>query len=298
MRYNYSTDDFVSLAKEIHGDKYDYSKSEYSFWKKGLIIICPVHGEFVQSPQLHIGRKNGCPKCRWDKRNKTCLEKYGVPNPFMSKDIMTKEIIDKQKQTRADTLSTKYGVTNPSQIEAVKQKKEQTCISRYGVPYYLQSDEFKSLFTPEFVLKAKIKELETRKKHGTARYSGIETEIYDKLISRFDRTDVHRNYNKDHRYPFAVDFYIKSLDTFIEVNFHWTHGPGGFYDSENSAHKEVLDRWKIKAESSDYYKSAIVVWTIKDVNKYKCAVNNGLNYIVLWDRKDVNKFYEDWGLEG
>ena len=90
MKYNFNTEDFISMAKEIHGDKYDYSKSEYTKWKSNLIIICPEHGEFYQSPQLHIGRKNGCPKCRWKKRNETCLNKYGVENPFSSKDIMTK----------------------------------------------------------------------------------------------------------------------------------------------------------------------------------------------------------------
>ena len=30
--------------------------------------------------------------------------------------------------------------------------------------------------------------------------------------------------NKYDRYPFACDFYISSLDLFIECNYHWTHG--------------------------------------------------------------------------
>lgn len=141
MKYNYSTEDFIRLAKEIHGDKYDYSKSEYSLWKNDVIIICPIHGEFSQSPQLHIGRKNGCPKCRWEKRNKTCIEKYGVENPFASKDIMTESVIEKQKESRLSSFKEKYGVSNPSQMDSVKKKKELTSLNKYGVKSWAQSDE-------------------------------------------------------------------------------------------------------------------------------------------------------------
>lgn len=58
-----SLEDFVKKAKEIHGDKYDYSKAEYVNRKTKICIICPVHGEFWQTPSDHIFQKQGCPKC-------------------------------------------------------------------------------------------------------------------------------------------------------------------------------------------------------------------------------------------
>ena len=61
-----NTDDFIDKAKEIHGEKYDYSKVEYKGRNKKVSIICPVHREFKMIPYNHlIGQ--GCPKCKYDK---------------------------------------------------------------------------------------------------------------------------------------------------------------------------------------------------------------------------------------
>lgn len=53
------------MVIEIHGQKYDYSKSIYLNAKTKVIITCPVHGDFFQTPDSHI-RKSGCPKCKID----------------------------------------------------------------------------------------------------------------------------------------------------------------------------------------------------------------------------------------
>lgn len=58
-----TADDFIKKAKQVHGDKYDYSKVEYINQIKKVKIICPEHGEFEQSPKYRIGKKMGCPKC-------------------------------------------------------------------------------------------------------------------------------------------------------------------------------------------------------------------------------------------
>jgi len=54
---------FIEKAKQIHGDKYDYTKVNYINSNAQIIIICKVHGEFSQIPDFHINRKCGCPKC-------------------------------------------------------------------------------------------------------------------------------------------------------------------------------------------------------------------------------------------
>lgn len=48
---------------QVHQDLYDYSLVEYKTTKDKVIIICKIHGEFQQSPEKHIYRKQGCPKC-------------------------------------------------------------------------------------------------------------------------------------------------------------------------------------------------------------------------------------------
>ena len=61
--YTPTTDEFIDKAKEIHGDKYDYSKVIYINANTKIIIICKIHGEFLQTPSHHLGRKDGCIKC-------------------------------------------------------------------------------------------------------------------------------------------------------------------------------------------------------------------------------------------
>lgn len=57
-----SQDDFISKCKEIHGEIYDYSKSNYELISKKIIITCKIHGDFEQSPSSHFNG-SGCPKC-------------------------------------------------------------------------------------------------------------------------------------------------------------------------------------------------------------------------------------------
>ena len=61
-RVRITTDDFIKKAKEVHGDKYDYSKVEYINNSTKVCIICPEHGEFWQIPINHL-KGFGCAKC-------------------------------------------------------------------------------------------------------------------------------------------------------------------------------------------------------------------------------------------
>lgn len=58
-----TTKEFIEQAQIIHGNKYDYSKTEYKGCKTKICIICPEHGEFWQTPDNHVNSKQGCPKC-------------------------------------------------------------------------------------------------------------------------------------------------------------------------------------------------------------------------------------------
>jgi predicted nucleic acid-binding Zn-ribbon protein len=62
-KIKFTTKEWVSIAKEIHSDTYDYSKVDYKDGNTKVCIICPKHGEFWQDPSNHIHLKQGCPKC-------------------------------------------------------------------------------------------------------------------------------------------------------------------------------------------------------------------------------------------
>ena len=55
-------EEYIKRANEIHQNKYDYSKVEYSNLKEKVCIICPEHGEFWQEAFSHLSGC-GCPKC-------------------------------------------------------------------------------------------------------------------------------------------------------------------------------------------------------------------------------------------
>jgi hypothetical protein len=53
---------FIEKAKLIHGEKYDYSLSEYFFSNEKIKIICSEHGIFEQKPNNHLNGR-GCYNC-------------------------------------------------------------------------------------------------------------------------------------------------------------------------------------------------------------------------------------------
>ena len=59
---NQTTEDFISKATSVHGDRYNYSLSDYKGMKTKLKIICKEHGVFNQIPNSHL-RGVGCPDC-------------------------------------------------------------------------------------------------------------------------------------------------------------------------------------------------------------------------------------------
>ena len=72
-RKKYTLDKFVEQAKEVHGNKYDYSKAVYIDMHTKIIVICPIHGEFEVLPYVHVNRerKPECEKCGFVKAGKS-----------------------------------------------------------------------------------------------------------------------------------------------------------------------------------------------------------------------------------
>lgn len=72
---------FIKKAREVHGDKYDYSKVIYRGNKTKVEIVCSKHGSFWQKPNTHTSSRNGCLKCSESKGEtaiEVTLKKYGI----------------------------------------------------------------------------------------------------------------------------------------------------------------------------------------------------------------------------
>lgn len=57
-----TTQEFIQISRKVHGDKYDYSKTNYIKDNVEVVITCPVHGDFIQVANYHKHGR-GCPEC-------------------------------------------------------------------------------------------------------------------------------------------------------------------------------------------------------------------------------------------
>ena len=183
-RAKITTDIYIDRAKSIHGDRYDYSKVDYVNMHTHVTIVCKVHGEFIQNPQLHL-KGSGCPICGQEKYKQTLIEKYGVDNPMKLKSIAQKmsttvksksedekdAILKKRKSTNLKRYGFESASQNPeiiakiqksifenNDIDEIKAKIEKTCLERYGSKTFLSSD----------YAREKIKETNIEKYNGPA----------------------------------------------------------------------------------------------------------------------------------
>ena len=225
-----------------------------------------------------------------EKAKQTCLERYDTINVSQDSNIK-----DKKKAT----FQEHYGVDCSFQAEEVKEKIKQTCLERYGTFHYTKSSEYKDKFKDEnFVKKIQEKIYQTKKSHNSFNSSKPEESIHLLLLEKFP--DCERWYKEDPRYPFECDFYIPSLDLFIEINFHWTHGSHP-YNQNCLADQEVVASWEAKAKGlnhkgkpKDLYKVAIKIWTIKDPLKRETARKNNLNYLEFFNEEDFLDWFDNF----
>ena len=108
MGLNFTTDIFIKKAKEIHGEKYDYSLVDYVNAKTKVEIICPLHGKFTQIPYNHLSGK-GCKEC-------------GHIENGRNRSITLEKFLEKARDVHGD----KYDYSK-SKIENYKTKIEIIC---------------------------------------------------------------------------------------------------------------------------------------------------------------------------
>ena len=125
------------------------------------------------------------------------------------------------------------------------------------------------------------KSVKTKRKRNSFNTSLPEEQYYAQLLTQFSRDDIIRQYYDKSRYPFHCDFYIKSIDKFIECNFHWTHNNHPFNETNNEDIEEAK-LLQTLAQNSKYYQVAYDVWTRLDVRKREIAIKNNLHYEAIY----------------
>lgn len=176
-------------------------------------IKCQCGNQFITS-LYDIKRGRLCPECKLDRTKKTNLIRYGVENPFQSKEIKekikavclekygvehhlkNKDILEKVKKTNLD----KYGVQYIFHTKEAVKKAKETMIKKYGVEFPLQS---------EFV-QAKI------------RQTFLNTIGYEyPLLSPELRTIYLQRSKEEITKKYGVDSYFKSDEFMTNYPIYW-----------------------------------------------------------------------------
>lgn len=117
-------DEFINRARKLHGDRYDYSKSELKGINKQLIIICKQHGEFLQIAYHHIKGSN-CPSCvneACGDRNRKGLDEFiKEANLIHNNKYSYENVIYKNAKTKIEIICPIHG-----------KFKQQPCEHLYG----------------------------------------------------------------------------------------------------------------------------------------------------------------------
>ena len=202
----------------------------------------------------------------YQKISQTCINKFGVDSL-----LKNKEVREKIKQTNIQ----KYGVDNPLKNKEIREKIKQTNIQKYGVDNPLKNKEIWKKSQDNRQISSKSK---------------LENNFLNYLKLKYEPDDIITQY-KSKEYPYYCDFYIKSINLYIEIQGHWTHNDHPF-DINNLNDQLIMDIWRTKSLSDKYYKNALNTWTIKDVEKRNTAIQNNLNYLEIFGKTDLNKYID------
>ena len=180
MQKRLNKEKFIEKARNVHGDKYDYSKVEYINSRTKVCIICPIHGEFWQTPSGHLSY--GCKKCYDDKRGKS---------KRWSNDTYFEKVLNKHG-TKYDISNLKY-INSRTQIEFIC-KKHGTVkdyplhFLKYGCPKcYNESLKNERLLKKEKVAKEKE---EDKKKHELEKHNFYIKKFKEKHGEKYDYSKV------------------------------------------------------------------------------------------------------------
>lgn len=201
----------------------------------------------------------------------TNLKKFGVEFPLQQLKKENSEIYQKISQTCIN----KFGVDSPLKNKEIREKIKQTNIQKYGVDNPLKNKEIWKKSQDNRQISSKSK---------------LENNFLNYLKLKYESDDIITQY-KSKEYPYYCDFYIKSINLYIEIQGHWTHNDHPF-DINNLNDQQIMNIWRTKSLSDKYYKNALNTWTIKDVEKRNTAIQNNLNYLEIFGKTDLNKYID------
>lgn len=237
-----TNEEFLEKARKIHGDKFDYSKTKYINASTNIIIICKIHGEFLQTPTKHttISKKykaQGCPKCSGRRTQEEFIAKCNEihNNKFdYSKVIFTncynkitiicpkhgefsqraRAHLDKQgcptcRESQGEKEISK--ILEKLNLKYIREFKFENCKRKSQLPF-----DFKVFYKNSFFLI----EYNGKQHYQESNYSNWGHA--EKLKDIQERDLIKKKYCKNNKFPLLIISY-KKLNKIEEILKEWIH---------------------------------------------------------------------------
>lgn len=238
-------DKFLEKARDVHGDKYDYSKSKVENYKIKIEIICKIHGSFFQTPNNHLSGK-GC---------KECGMMSTLNHIYENCSSSTEDFIQKSKELHSDTY-------DYSKVEYVNNHTQVKIIC-------MEHGEFLQLPHNHLVGKG-CKECGIQKAGHYTGTSKLE-EDFVSFVRSFYSGEIITSV-RDKIPPMELDIFLPEFNFGIEIN-------GSYWHSE-------------KFKDKNYH-----------LHKYNLCKSKGIRLISIWeweylkDRDKIENFIKNLILE-
>lgn len=177
-----TTEEFIEKANKVHNNFFDYSKVVYNMNKDKLTIICPDHGEFLQSANSHL-RGNGCIRCHESKGERfiaSVLDKHNV------------KYIREFKFPEYMLLRYDFYLPDKNLIIEFHGEQHYIPIDYFGGEEALRQTQFRDNFKRSLAREHGIRVIEFNYRHRTSLTSEKFEEIIIKNISRERKLKARR----------------------------------------------------------------------------------------------------------
>ena len=219
-----NTEWFVKKAKVVHGERFDYSKSNYTGYDGNINIICKTHGLFTTTVRLHLKGVN-CIKCTWDS--------------FKSN---TSQFITKSKAVHGDKFSYDKVVYGKAIDKVII-----TCLT-HGDFKQVASDHLSGSGCP------------------------ICNESKGEIAVKRFLIDNHIEYKREYSFPnskYRYDFYLPKLNILVEYHGIQHYKPISYFGGiEKHKTQLINDHVKIKLAKTHGVNLITIRYDINDIHDY------------------------------
>lgn len=214
-----------------------------------------------------------------DQAKQTCLERYGVENPFQD--------VEHIKQSYVEAFGDDHPMHNEAIVNKFKEHHDAKSAIQKGRQTYLERTGFDNPGKNPDVIKKGIETKIAKGYYNSPGTSNIERRLEKILNRNFETVIWHYRdprYARSTGYQFETDFYIKELDLFIELNAADFHHNCPF-DPLNEDHIKLSNT--LKCSTKKWNQKKYETWCIRDREKQLIAKENNLNYIQLYPNNSI-----------